>query len=84
MTKKEIRVFVSEEINDWLEEKAKEGVMGDSKSEVVRSYLRDIYRGVFLPIYLKGESEEGKSKLIANLAKLGKEGMEEGENEKNK
>jgi len=57
MAKKEIRVFVSEEIDKWLEEKAEEGVMGDSKSEVVRSYLKDIYRGVFPSIYLKGESE---------------------------
>jgi len=81
MAKKEIRVFVSDEINEWLEGKAEEGIMGNSKSEVVRSYLRDIYRGVFPSIYLKGESEEGKSKLIANLAELGKKEIEGSKNE---
>jgi len=43
---KEIRVFVPKSIDDWLTELVEEGELGNTKSEIVRTYLSEIKRGL--------------------------------------
>jgi len=44
--KVEIRVFVPQDIDRWIQDLVEKGELGNTKSEVIRTFLRDIKRGL--------------------------------------